>query len=99
MSTVIEKKEKLGILKKYEDGYVLPVIRFKQIPRVALTTRAVLNKEAIGYIVVGDFFWVLYRENDNYFRMLFAKNILWWRALTNEPEYACIAALPQVYLI
>lgn len=91
--------EKLGILKKYDDGYVLPEKRWLQIRHKLLLPHQAVLKELVGYVKIGANYWLLYRESEEYFKSFFAKNSLWWNAIINEPEYVVIGKLKQVYVI
>lgn len=89
---------KMGILKKYADGYVMPVGRYSQIRARTLLPHQLLTKDLVGH-VWNNGCWILYREGGRYFRSFFVKNVLWYDALVAEREFAAIAKLPQITLI
>ena len=88
----------MGILRTYEDGYVLQRNRYNQIELIVMQTHELIKKNMVGYIRDG-YFYVLCWENDNYYKVPFARNKLWFDALTSDPEYIAIRELPQIYVI
>lgn len=89
----------MGILKEYNDGLVVAVHRYKQIQQKNLQLHDLIQKKMVGYVHVNYSYWIVYWENDRYYRSFFAKNDAWFNALTLEPQYAVVKGLPQIYLI
>lgn len=84
--------------KNYGKDLVLAANRYNQIEIKHLMPYSLLKKELIGYVNEG-LHWIIYREGDRLYKTFFAKNNLWFRALTSEPEFLSIQELPQIYLI
>ena len=95
----MEKGLKMGILKKYEDGYVMPELRYSQIQTKILLPYQLLIRELVGFVRVDSAYWIVYREGNAYFKTFFAKNALWWKAITSELEYRVIGMLRQIHRI
>jgi len=93
-----EMSERRGILKKYPDGWIFPVGRYNQFETRAVLLSELLKKELVGYVKDG-IYWMIYWEDDQYYRAPFAKNYWWFKALTSEPEFQALGELPQIYLI
>lgn len=94
--------EYMGIMKRMADGYVLPDGRFEQLPKKMFPFFYLITKcRMVGWTFKG-VYWVICKGNpdkDPYFRVPFAHSEAWWRALTEMPEFAAVAELPQVFLI
>jgi hypothetical protein len=89
---------RLGILKEYPDGYVLPEKRYNQIKPKTVQPYQLLSRDLIGY-VWNNGCWIIYREEDQYYKSFFAKNMLWFNAMTTGSQFALIGKLPQIYVI
>jgi len=88
----------MSIIKTYTDGMVIPAGRYNQFEEKNIPIYYLLKKQLIGYVNIGRIF-VIYFENERYYRCFFAKNKLWFDALTAEPEYNCIKELSQFIII
>ena len=84
--------------KKYGEDIVLAAGRYNQITVKNSLPHCLLKKDLIGYVNIG-LHWIVYREEGKLFKSFFAKNSLWFKALTSEPEFTAIKELPQIYLI
>jgi len=89
----------MGIIKNYKDGLVVAAVRYNQFTPRNLSPYELLNKKLIGYVFLNGMYFVVFWDNDKYYRSFFAKNVLWFEALTSEPQFACIKELPQLLLI
>jgi hypothetical protein len=88
----------MGIIKNYTDGIVVAENRYLQFQTKNLPLQELIKKKMIGYVNRGIFF-VIYWENDKYYKCFFAKNRLWFNALINDVELISIKELPQITLI
>ena len=88
----------MGILKKYDDGFVVARDRYLQFPIKKIQFVKLLKMRMLGYVGESGY-WVICYDDSKYFRVPFARNDVWFKALTSEPEFASIGALPQVVLI
>ena len=88
----------LGLIKQKGGVFALSPERFCQIPVKHLQPYDILRKEMLGYAISG-FYWVIAKDDENYVRVPFARNEFWFKALTSDVEYSCIARLPQIYII
>lgn len=89
----------LGIIKFKGGVYTLAPHRFNQIPMKTYIPWVLLKKKILGYCVVNRVYWLLIQEIDNsYSKIPFARNELWFKAMTSEPEFVAIANLNQIYI-
>lgn len=88
----------MGILKSYPDGLVLPTGRYRQFETKVMLIPDLLKKKLKGYVKDG-IYWIIYLEENKYYKVPFARNTLWFKALASEPEFVSIGKLPQIYLI
>jgi hypothetical protein len=95
--------EYMGIMKRMADGYTLPDGRFEQLPRRMLPFFYLVTRTKMcGWSLKGGIYWIICKgdpDKDPYYKVPFAHNELWFRALTEMPEFAAIAELPQVFLV
>ena len=89
----------MGVFKEYNDGLVVATQRYNQIQPKTIQLHELIQKKMVGYTRVALRYWVVYWESDRYFKSFFAKNDVWFNALTSDLQYAIIKELPQIYLI
>ncbi len=89
---------KMGILKKYNDGYVLPAIRYRQFVPKSVQMHKLITMRMIGW-VRDNGYWIICREDERYIKVFFAPNDVWFRALCTIPVLAVVKDLPQITLI
>jgi len=94
----------MGIIKKYEDGIVLPIIRFTQMRVELVQLHDLILRKMIGFVRWEGKYWALCKgeegtEHAEYYRVPIAHNTHWFIAIRNEPAYVSLRSLPQVYLI
>lgn len=88
-----------GVIKKLGSSTTIPAGRFEQFMIMVLPPQDLLKRKVIGYVDY-DIFWVICEESRGEFlRIPFARNRAWFDALTSEPEFVFISALPQMYII
>jgi hypothetical protein len=89
-----------GIIKKLGQTSTIPRVRFDQFMIMVIQPHELLKQKMIGYVDAGTFWIVCHGEKGEMFmRVPFARNRLWFDALTSEDEFLCIRGLPQMYLI
>ena len=89
----------MGILKNYNDGMVVSEQRFNQIQNKWTMICDLLSKKLIGYVVYRNLYWIVFWEDERYWKTPFARNREWFNALTSNVEFHCIRNLPQIYII
>jgi len=89
---------KMGILKKYDDGFVLPLIRYRQMEMRFIQLHDLFKFKIIGYINDG-YYFLLAVDKDNYFKIPFARNKKWFEALMTEEMFVPLRDIPQIYVI
>ena len=85
------------MIKKRENSYYMTLGIFNQTEVRHHFLSDLLNKNPLGYVVRG-VIWIIYKENEAFIRVPFAKNRLWFKAMTSEPELYAVSKLPQIYL-
>jgi len=70
---------------------------FDQLEVKSLFPFDLMKKKVVGYINL-DRIWVLYEEDEKIIKVPFARNILWFRAMVSEPEFAALKQVPQIYI-
>lgn len=89
-----------GIIKKLGQTTTIPRGRFDQFAIMIVPPHEFLKQKMIGYVDDGTFWLICHDEKAEMFiRIPFARNRVWFDALTSEVEFFCIRALPQIYLI
>lgn len=92
-------EDMLGLFKVKGGVITLHPGRFYQMENKRLIPYEVLKKRVLGYAIIEDKFWLICKEGDDkYIRVPFARNKIWFDAITSEPEFASIAKLPQIYI-
>ena len=89
----------MGILKEYEDGFVIPALRFNQIENRNIQLHFLMQKKMVGYVIINGAYIIVFWENERYYKSLFAKNRMWFDALAAEPQFQCVKSLPQIVVI
>ena len=85
------------MIKQREGSYYVALGIFNQIKVRHHFPIELLNKNPLGYVVYG-IIWIIYKENEAFIRVPFAKNRLWFKAMASEPEFYAVSKLPQIYL-
>ena len=90
----------LGLIKvKGGDTLSLAPERFVQMKPVSCAPWTMLRKNIFAYVIFDGVYWLLCKEGEGeYTRILFAKNEVWYRAISSEAEFAFVRGLPQVYI-
>jgi len=98
---VIDEQEVVGFIKRKGTILALSPEKFLQMEARYISLYLLIKKNIFGYCATSTGqYWVLCKEKDGkYFRVPFAKNHLWFKALTAEFEYRFIKELPQIYII
>jgi len=99
---LIDLKEKQmipkgNLIKDYDGTLVLRPGRWTQIEDKIIPLHELIRKEMLGWVKT-NIYWVLIWDNERYFKVPFARNRLWFMALTSEPEFISIRKLKQIYL-
>jgi len=89
----------MGVFKEYNDGLVVAAQRYQQIQPKTVQLHELIQKKMVGYVRIFSKYWIVYWENDKYFKSFLAKNDSWFNALTSDVQYTIIKELPQIYLI
>ena len=90
---------KFGLIKMKGDAYTISPERFEQIPVECAQPIELLKREMLGYVGSGGWHWIICSLGEGkYCRVPFARNRLWFQALTSEFEFKCIGALPQIFV-
>jgi len=87
-----------GLIKMKGDIPSISPERFVQHPVEYYQPLELLRKEMIGYCVFNNIYWVLVKEDEGYVRVPFARSLIWFKALTSDPEFICIRKLPLLYI-
>ena len=98
----VSKEEKVmipkgNLIKNYDGTLVLRPGRWEQMEVRAMPLHDLINKEMLGWVKT-NIYWVLIWHNERYFKVPFARNKLWFMALTSDPEFAPIRELSQIYI-
>lgn len=87
-----------ALWKNYGEDLVMAANRYHQIEVKNLMPYHLVKTEMVAYVNDSSY-WVIYRKGNLIFRSFFAKNGLWFKALSSELEFGPIKELPQMYLI
>lgn len=88
-----------GLVKRKGDAYCLAPERFIAMQVKRLLAHELVKTEMLGYCNVKGVYWIVCRESaGKYFRAPFARNKMWFDALTSEPEFCGIKNLPQIFI-
>lgn len=90
---------KMGILKKYGDGLVMPELRYRQFVSKSVQMHKLVVMDMVGWVRDGGKYWILCREDERYVRISFAPNDIWFEALCTIPILVVVKDLPQIILI
>ena len=85
-----------NLIKNYDGTLVLRPGRWNQMETKVMPLHNLISKEMLGWVKT-NIYWVLIWD-DKYFKVPFARNRLWFDALTGDPEFIAIRELPQIYL-
>lgn len=88
----------LGLIKKKGDSYTLSPERFCQMEIRQMILSDLITKRMIGYCVFNNMYWIICKQMDAFFRVPFASNIQWFKALTSMVELSNITKLDQIYI-
>lgn len=89
----------LGLLKMKGETLTLAPHRFDQMQAKYYLAWVLLKKQILGYAVINGWYWLIVRDSEGvYVKVPFARNEVWFRALTSDPEFMSIAQLPQIYI-
>ena len=70
---------------------------FDQLEVKSLFPFDLMKKKVLGYVNLSTI-WILYEEDGKIVKVPFARNILWFRAITSEPEFTALKQVPQIYI-
>jgi len=82
--------------KKGNSPTITPSV-FAQLEQKYMFPFDLMQKKILGYVYVAAV-WMIYEEEGKLFRVPFAKNLYWLRAIMSEPEFSALRQLPQIYL-
>jgi len=82
---------------KRGNSWVIALSTFDQMEVKSLFPFDLMKKKVLGYINL-DAIWVLYEEDEKIIKVPFARNILWFRAMVSEPEFAALKQVHQIYI-
>ena len=86
-----------NLIKDYDGTLVLRPGRWNQMETKVMPLHNLIHKEMLGWVRT-NIYWILIWDNEKYFKVPFARNKLWFMALTSEPEFIAIRELDQIYL-
>ena len=82
--------------KKGNSPTIIPSV-FVQLEERSMFPFDLLKKVILGY-VNSDIVWMIYEEEGKLFKVPFARNLYWLKAIMSEPEFSALRKLPQIYL-
>jgi hypothetical protein len=85
------------MIKNREGSYYLTEGIFRQIEAKYHFPYELLNKKLLGY-VLRNIVWIIYKENEAFIKVPFARNRVWFKAMLTDPELCAMAKLPQIYI-
>ena len=71
---------------------------FSQLEVKHLFPFDLMRKEIVGFADYG-IIWIIYKEEENFIRVPFARNRKWFIAMTSEPEMAILGRVKQIYVV
>lgn len=87
-----------GLIGQAEDVRTLRGGHFSQIETKNKQIYDIINLNVLGRVVHPTGIWLVYKIGDLYFKTYFAKNQLWFDAITSDPQLIYLRGIEQLYL-
>lgn len=90
----------MEIIGQYKDSKVLPIWRFDQMEIRHKQVYETLLLKVVGIVRKPEgSIWLVYKSGSSYFKTYFAKNQLWFNAITSDEQLKYLKDVEQIFLV